>query len=124
MTTARTSSDIAAPWFSDLSRALRDAQVLASPTPTGRLSPPEVDRLEQAIEHLGDVLHDASAEVGLEDPMAWRLLEIRDRLASHTLASRALDVPDRAVATRARLLRRGVESAASELGLEARGPDP
>jgi hypothetical protein len=103
-----------------VSRALRDAQVLASPTLMTRPSPPHLDRLERAIEHLSEVLHQASVEVGLEDPMAWRLLAIRDRLASHTFASRALDVPGHAVATRARLLRRGVESVESDLGMEVR----
>jgi hypothetical protein len=57
----------------------------------------------------------AASRVGLERPAGWRLLSLRDRLESHSLAATVLARSEASPGVSLRVLRRGLAEAASEL---------
>lgn len=57
----------------------------------------------------------AASRVGLERPAGWRLLSLRDRLESHSLAATVLARSDASPGVSLHVLRRGLAEAASEL---------
>ena len=57
----------------------------------------------------------AASRVGLDRPAGWRLLSLRDRLESHSLAATVLARSDASPDASLRVLRRGLAEAASEL---------
>ena len=76
---------------------------------------------EQAVQQLSDELKRASGLLGLDAPLARRLLSLREELDSHALTASALAGCDLDDATALGMLRRGIDVV--ELGLPQRG-DP
>jgi hypothetical protein len=100
------------------SLALRDALGAAQSAADGLTTiadPPGTLACEAAAEALGDALGTASATFGLDDEIGWALLDLRDVLTSHLVASRAVaDIVLGHDAAR-RLLGRGIDEVARGL---------
>ena len=62
-----------------------------------------------------DRITTAASRVGLDRPAGWRLLSLRDRLESHSLAATVLAQSVASPGVSLRVLRRGLAEAASEL---------
>ena len=62
-----------------------------------------------------DRITTAASRVGLDRPAGWRLLSLRDRLESHSLAATVLAGSIASPGVSLRVLRRGLAEAASEL---------
>ena len=70
---------------------------------------------EGVVRAVTDRIATAASRVGLDRPAGWRLLALRDRLESHSLAATVLARSDASPGAALRVLRRGLAEAASEL---------
>jgi len=81
----------------------------------------DLDFATQAVDQLSDELRRAGSLLGLEAPLARRLLSLREELDSHALTASALAGCDVDDATALAMMQRGID--AVEFGLPQRG-DP
>lgn len=75
----------------------------------------DLDFAGQAVEQLSDELRRAGAMLGVDEPLARRLLSLRAELESHALTASALAGCNADQATAADMIRRGLDAVASGL---------
>jgi hypothetical protein len=94
--------------------SLQHAQIAVGHASTLNTAP-SLAAAESAVDDLSEALRTAGHGIGLENPAAWTILDLRDQLESHAVAYRALDCHGIEHRERVLMLQRGVEAVAARL---------
>ncbi len=118
----RLRSTIDAPEVVAWLRYLRQLTSRASVVLRVQAAAPDNERQVEVVEHLSAELKRAGSSIGIDQPIARRLLSLRELLDSHVLTAAAIEGCDLDETVATAMVQRGIDAVAA--GLDALSGDP